>query len=157
MPYLLLLTVSFGALLAPLNSTMIAVALPAIRDDFGVGHGAVGWLISSYLITMAVAQPVAGRVGDQLGRARVFRLSLLAFLVFSLLAAVAPSFPLLVALRTGQAAAGAALIPNGMGMLRAATATDRFARITSDIPLLSSYLRKWETLPRPQSLPSRQA
>jgi EmrB/QacA subfamily drug resistance transporter len=136
-PYLLLATVASGALLAPLNSTMIAVALPAIRDDFGVGHGALGWLVSSYLITMAVAQPVAGRVGDQLGRSRVFRLSLLAFLVLSLLAAAAPSFLLLVLFRTGQAAAGAALIPNGMGMLRAATPTERFGRVNG---LYGSFL-----------------
>jgi len=128
-PYLLLTTVSLGMLLAPLNSTMIAVALPGIRDDFAVGHTALGWLVSAYLITMAVAQPVAGRLGDQLGRARVFRASLLIFLACSLLAALSPVFAVLVLLRTGQAMAGAALVPNGMGMLRAATPVHRLGRM----------------------------
>ena len=60
---LLLATVVLGGVLAPLNSTMIAVALPDIRSDFTLSHAAIGWLISSYLITMAIAQPVAGSLG----------------------------------------------------------------------------------------------
>ncbi len=128
-PYLLLAIVSLGALLAPLNSTMIAVALPGIRGDFGVSHAALGWLVSAYLVAMAVSQPVAGRLGDQLGRRRLFRVSLVAFLACSLLAALAPSFAVLVILRTGQAIAGAALVPNGMGMLRIATPTSRLGRM----------------------------
>ena len=97
---------------------MLAVALPEIRRDFGVGHVEIGWLVSAYLIAMAVAQPLGGRLGDQLGRARVFRAGLAAFLVLSIAAAFSPTFPVLVLLRTGQALVGAAAIPNGMAMLR---------------------------------------
>ena len=82
----LLVTVSCGGILAPLNSTMLAVALPAIRDAFGVSHAALGWLVSSYLIAMAVGQQVGGRLGDSLGRARVFRWALWAFVAASLAA-----------------------------------------------------------------------
>lgn len=128
-PYALLAMVSLGALLAPLNSTMLAVALPEIRADFGVSHAALGWLISAYLIAMAVVQPVAGRLGDQIGRARVFRISLVAFLVCSVLAAASPNFLSLVLLRTGQAVAGASLMPNGMALLRVATPTERLGRM----------------------------
>jgi MFS family permease len=85
--------------LAPLNSTMIAVALPRIRDDFGLAPGVVGWLVSGYLIAMAVAQPVAGRLGDQLGRGRVVRVGLLAFVAASVTTTFAPNFPVLIALR----------------------------------------------------------
>ena len=125
----LLAAVALGGLLAPLNSTMIAVALPDIRSDFALSHGAITWLVSSYLITMAVAQPVAGSLGDQLGRVRVFRVALLAFLVCSLAATLAPSFELLVALRIGQAASGAALIPNGMALLRMVVPLRRLGRV----------------------------
>lgn len=117
---------ALGALLAPLNSTMLAVALPEIRGDFGLASSTVGWLISSYLIAMAVVQPISGRIGDELGRLRVFRGALVAFLVFSLAAVVAPTFAILVAFRTLQAVAGAVLIPNGIGMLRAAVPPERF-------------------------------
>ena len=126
---LLLAAVALGGLLAPLNSTMIAVALPDIRSEFALSHGAIAWLVSSYLITMAVAQPVAGSLGDQLGRERIFRVALVAFLAFSLGATLAPSFESLVALRTGQAVAGAALIPNGMAMLRAVVPPRRLGRV----------------------------
>ncbi len=105
---------------------MLAVALPEIRDQFAVDHGTVTWLVSSYLIAMAVAQPVGGRIGDQIGRARTFRIGLLAFLAFSLGCAAANSFAMLVIMRTCQAIVGAAIIPNGIAMLRLSVPERRF-------------------------------
>ncbi|MGE0058524.1 MAG: MFS transporter [Dehalococcoidia bacterium] len=113
-------------MIAPLNSTMIAVALPDLREGFGIGRHEVSWLVSAYLIAMAVAMPIGGRIGDQIGRAKAFRLGLLAFLGFSLASAAAPSFELLVLLRTCQALVGAVVIPNGMAMLRSASSQRRF-------------------------------
>jgi len=129
-PYLVLVTVALGGLLAPLNSTMLAVALPEIRRSLDVGHGAVAWLVGSYLIAMAVTQPFGGRLGDQIGRVPVFRGGLAAFLVFSLAAAAAPNFPLLLIARTAQAVAGAILIPNGMAMLREAVPSSKFGQFS---------------------------
>jgi EmrB/QacA subfamily drug resistance transporter len=126
---LLLVLSSLGAILAPLNSTMVAVALPDIRDEFSLSHGAVAWLISGYLIAMAVAQPLGGRLGDQVGRARVFRAGLLVFLVLAVATSLSPNFPVLVTLRVAQAAAGAVLIPNGMAMLRTQAPPDRLGRL----------------------------
>ncbi len=126
---LLLALCSLGSVLAPINSTMIAVALPDIRNDFGLSHGAVAWLVSGYLITMAVVQPIAGRLGDQLGRVRVYRYGLIAFLFLSIGATFAPNFLSLVTLRIAQAVAGAALIPNGMAMLRAQAPPDKLGRL----------------------------
>ncbi len=127
--YLLLLGVALGGILAPLNSTMIAVALPELRDAFDISHGTIAWLVSSYLIAMAVAQPVGGRLSDQLGRKRVYRIGLVAFLACSLAAAFAPNFTVLVVFRTGQALAGAVLIPNGMAMLRESVPVQSLGRI----------------------------
>jgi EmrB/QacA subfamily drug resistance transporter len=120
---------SLGAVLAPLNSTMVAVALPEIRSEFSLSHGAVAWLISGYLIAMAVAQPIGGRLGDQVGRARVYRGGLLAFLVFSIATAFAPNFLFLVTLRVAQAVAGAVLIPNGMALLRTQAPPGQLGRL----------------------------
>ncbi len=125
---LLLATVSLGSVLAPLNSTMLAVALPGLRRDFDVGHGEIAWLVSAYLIAMAVAQPMGGRLGDHFGRVPVFRTGLALFLVFSLAAAFAPTFLALVVLRTGQALIGAAVIPNGMAMMRESIPVNRLGR-----------------------------
>jgi EmrB/QacA subfamily drug resistance transporter len=126
--WLLLLTVSLSSILAPLNSTMLAVALPELRDDFNVSHAEIAWLVSAYLIVMAVAQPLGGRVGDQLGRAPVLRAGLVAFLALSVACALAPTFPTLMLFRSGQALVGAAAIPNGMAMLRESLPTDRLGR-----------------------------
>ena len=60
--YGVLIAVSLGALLAPLNSTMIAVSLPRIIDDLDSSVETTGWLITSYLITLAVLQPFAAMV-----------------------------------------------------------------------------------------------
>jgi EmrB/QacA subfamily drug resistance transporter len=125
---LLLLTVCLGGVLAPLNSTMLAVALPELRDDFNVGHAEIAWLVSAYLIAMAVAQPLGGRLGDQLGRVGVFRVGLVLFLVLSLAAAAAPSYEALIAFRTGQALVGAAVIPNGFAMLRESLPMNQLGR-----------------------------
>ncbi|MDO8616348.1 MAG: MFS transporter [Dehalococcoidia bacterium] len=125
---LLLLTVSLGGVLAPLNSTMLAVALPELRRQFHVGHAEIAWLVSAYLIAMAVAQPLGGRLGDQAGRVPVFRAGLVLFLLLSLGAALAPSFHLLILMRTGQALVGAAVIPNGMAMLRESVPVNRLGR-----------------------------
>lgn len=125
---LLLVTVSLGGVLAPINSTMLAVALPEIRADLGIGHTAIAWLVSAYLIAMAVAQPIGGRIGDQIGRSDVFRGGLIAFLLFSIGAAVAPNFATLMVFRTAQALVGAAVIPNGMAMLRESVEPERLGQ-----------------------------
>lgn len=125
---LLLVTVSLGVSLAPLNSTMVAVALPDIRADFDVSHTMVAWLVSFYLIAMAVAQPIGGRLGDQIGRTRAIRGGLVVFLALSLAAAASPNFAVLVVLRTLQAVVGAAVMPNGMAMLRESVPSERLGR-----------------------------
>ena len=114
------LAVSAGAaaLLAPLNSTMIAVALPAIRDEFGVGVVAVSWLVTSYLVAVAIAQPVGGRLGDAIGSLRLLRLGLLGMAALSVVAALSPSFGVLVATRSIQGVAAALLIPSATAYLR---------------------------------------
>ena len=63
----LLSATALAALLGPLNSTMLAVALPTIRREFDLGVGALTWLVSAYLITVAVSQPAGGRLGDAIG------------------------------------------------------------------------------------------
>lgn len=120
---------TLGTILAPLNSTMVAVALPDIRDEFNLSHGAVAWLVSGYLIAMAVVQPLGGRLGDQIGRERVYRGGLLVFLVLALVTPFSPNFPVLVTLRIAQAVAGAVLIPNGAAMLRAYAPPDQLGRL----------------------------
>jgi EmrB/QacA subfamily drug resistance transporter len=123
----LLLTVALGAVLAPLNSTMIAVALPAITVELGAGAAATSWLVTAYLISMASLQPVAGRLGDRLGRRRLILGGLIGFGIASLGATVAPNLPLLIACRVAQAVSGAVVLPNGDALLREVIPDERRA------------------------------
>jgi EmrB/QacA subfamily drug resistance transporter len=113
-----LIAVALGALLAPLNSTMIAVALPDIVDGFDSSIGTVGWLVTSYLLALAVVQPVAGKLGDRHGRRPFIIGGLAVFGVASLGAALAPSLPFLIGFRVAQAVSGAVVFPNGAGLIR---------------------------------------
>jgi EmrB/QacA subfamily drug resistance transporter len=123
-----LLAVALAGILAPLNSTMLAVALPAIVEDFGADIATAGWLMTGYLLALVVVQPVAGKLGDRYGR-RPFMLGGLAvFGLASLVAAVAPDIHTLIAMRTLQAISGATVFPNGAGLLRQAIPAAHRAR-----------------------------
>jgi MFS family permease len=110
-----------GAALVPLNSTMIAVALPRIADDFDITVGRASLLVTVYLVAMLVGQPLAGRLGDVVGHRRIVRVALVGFAAMSVAGAVAPSFAILVAARVGQAAFGAAIGPGVQSVLRTVT------------------------------------
>ncbi|MBI3325759.1 MAG: MFS transporter [Nitrospinae bacterium] len=111
-------TVALGSMLAQLNSTLIAVAMPEVMDEFHAGLGSAGWLITAYLITMATLQPVAGKIGDRVGRGRLVLGGLMFFGLASLAAAVAPNLWVLIAFRVLQAVAGALIVPNGAALVR---------------------------------------
>jgi len=114
----ILLTVVLGTMLVPLNSTMIAVALPRLIADFHASLSSAGWLVTGYLIAMASLQPVAGRLGDRIGRRPLVVGGLIAFAGASLAAAVAPDLQLLIAFRIAQGVAGALVFPNAIALLR---------------------------------------
>lgn len=114
----ILVTVALATMLVPLNSTMIAVALPRLIHAFGTDLRAAGWLVTGYLIAMASLQPVGGALGDRLGRRPVLLAGLVWFAAASLAAALAPDLVVLVVFRIQQAVAGALVFPNGIALLR---------------------------------------
>ena len=121
----LLPALALGATLAPLNSTMIAVALTDIQRDFNVSVTASAWLVTLYLVSMAVGQPIGGRLGDLLGRRRVYLAGLAWFGVASAGCAFAPNLAVLIVFRTQQAVAGALSFPNGIAMIREGVPQER--------------------------------
>jgi EmrB/QacA subfamily drug resistance transporter len=125
---LVIFSVALSTMLAPLNSTMIAVALPRIIQDFHVRVSTAGWLVTTYLIAMAALQPVAGKLGDRIGRRRLIIGGLIYFGIASLGATFATSLPLLFFFRIQQAIAGAVTLPNGTALVRDVVPLDRRAR-----------------------------
>ncbi|MCA9878102.1 MAG: MFS transporter, partial [Thermomicrobiales bacterium] len=121
----LLPAVAIGSTLAPLNSTMIAVALPDIQQALGVSVTATAALVTLYLVAMAVGQPIGGRLGDLYGRRRIYLGGLIWFAIASAGCAFAPSLPVLILFRTQQALAGALTFPSGAAMIREAVPEER--------------------------------
>lgn len=122
-----LLTVALGITLAPLNSTMIAVAQPRIIADFGVEAQLAGWLVTAYLIAVAALGPVAGKLGDTLGRRELFLGGLAVFGAMSLAASLAPTFAWLLLFRILQGVGGALAFPNGAALVRELVPAERRA------------------------------
>ena len=122
-------TVALAAMLTPLNSTMLAVGLPAIRSHFDVGVGEMALLISVYLVAVAAMQPVSGRLGDAFGSIRIMMVGLLLLIAISAVSALAWSLPSLILMRGLQGAATALVLPNGIAVLRKRTPSERLGTV----------------------------
>jgi MFS family permease len=103
-------------MLVPLNSSMIAVALPDVMHQLDASLDAAQWLITGYLITMATVLLIAGKIGDQFGRRRLIIGGLVYFGLVSALAPLSPSLPVLIFVRMQQAVAGALVAANGLAL-----------------------------------------
>src|SRR4051794_14825191 len=123
-----------AALAYALLQTMVAPALPAIQRDLGASTTTVTWVLTVYLLTASVATPIVGRLGDIYGKERVLVLTLSAFALGSLIAALSHSLGLLVAGRAVQGIGGA-VFPLAFGIIR-----DEFPRekVAQAIGLISA-------------------
>ena len=125
----LLGSVAIAAGLTPLNSTMIAVALPELTAEFGVSASQVTfWVVTGYLVATIACQMPAGRVADRLGYARVLTLGRWTFAAGAAAALFAPSIAIVVAGRFLMAAGGALMVPTAMALIRVTVPPERRAR-----------------------------
>ena len=106
----LLAVVVSAILVSVLNQTFTNVVVPDIQDDFGTSQGQTGWVITGYMLIFAVGIPLYGRIADLYSLRLVFSTGLLVLAAGSLVCALAPTLPVLVAGRIVQAA-GASAIP----------------------------------------------
>jgi EmrB/QacA subfamily drug resistance transporter len=104
--------------MALLDVSVVNVALPSIERGLGVSAGTVQWVVSGYALTFGLALVPAGRLGDALGRRRMFMIALSAFVVTSALTGAAPTVGLLIAARLLQGAAGGMLTPQNSGLIQ---------------------------------------
>lgn len=116
-PRAVLLVLVIGTFLAPLDSSIVNIALPAISGEFGVGLSSVGWVTSAYLLTSASLLLSMGRVGDVWGLRSLYVRGLLLFGVGSLACALAGGLPALVASRVLQAVGASMLFAAGPALV----------------------------------------
>ena len=118
-----------AASLSPLGSTMIAVALPSIGSEVGVGSGALTqWLVSSYLIVGIATMSPGGKLGDRIGHRRALVIGMAIYGAGSIVGFVLANLPSLAFARVAMAAGGAMAVPATMALLRNLVPPERRAR-----------------------------
>jgi EmrB/QacA subfamily drug resistance transporter len=106
---LIFTAVVLGMLLAALDQTIVATALPTVVADLG-GAGHQAWVVTSYLLASTVVTAIVGKLGDLLGRKTVFIAAVLFFMAGSVVCGLAGSFEVLVAARALQGIGGGAIM-----------------------------------------------
>jgi EmrB/QacA subfamily drug resistance transporter len=108
-----LISVMFGIFMIILDSTIVNIAFPTLRSEFGASLSDAQWVISIYVLALGVTTPVSGFLADRFGIKRIYLLGLGIFTVGSLLCGIAPSLGLLIAARTLQGFGGGLAQPLG--------------------------------------------
>lgn len=100
-----------------MDGTVVNVALPTLSRYFAVPIGSVSGVVTAYLVTLAVAMPASGWIGDRFGGRNVLLAAITVFTAASALCGLAASLPEMVAFRALQGLGGGILIPVGMTMI----------------------------------------
>jgi EmrB/QacA subfamily drug resistance transporter len=103
-----LIVVCFAQLMIVLDVTIVNVALPSIQADLGFSQANLTWVVNAFLVTFGSLLLLAGRLGDLVGRKRVFLAGLVTFSAASLLCGIAPSQGALIGARLLQGVGAAA-------------------------------------------------
>jgi EmrB/QacA subfamily drug resistance transporter len=112
-----LTTVMFGLFMIILDSTIINIAFPTLRREFGASLADAQWVISIYVLALGITTPVSGFLADRFGIKRVYLFGLAIFVLGSFLCGVAPSLGLLIAARAFQGFGGGIAQPLGPAQL----------------------------------------
>ncbi|MEH0939256.1 MFS transporter [Micromonospora psammae] len=104
-------------LMVVLDGTIVTVALPTIREELGFSQSSLAWVVNSYMIAFAGLLLLSGRLGDLIGRRKVFLIGLSIFTAASLLCGLANSQETLIAFRFLQGVGGAMSTAVILGMI----------------------------------------
>jgi EmrB/QacA subfamily drug resistance transporter len=137
----------FGLFMDLLDQTIVNVALPSIQHEFGVKVDTIQWVVTGYLLSLAVFIPVSGYLADRYGSRRIYLLALLSFIGASTLCGLAQNEGQLIAFRMLQGVGGGMMVPVGTAMLfrefapeERATASSMLAIPTVFAPMMGPLL-----------------
>src|SRR6476659_3748154 len=94
--WLALIVLCCGSLMIVLDTTVVNVALPSIREDLGFTETSLAWVVNAYLLTYGGFLLLGGRLGDLLGRRRMFTIGTAGFAAASLACGLATTQPVLL-------------------------------------------------------------
>jgi EmrB/QacA subfamily drug resistance transporter len=106
-----------GLFMEILDTTVINVALPQLGRHFGAGNDSLEWVVTGYLLSLAIWIPASGWVGDKVGTKKIFLLAMAAFTAGSALCGLSQNINQLIAFRILQGVGGGMMTPVGTAML----------------------------------------
>src|SRR5881409_2576981 len=115
--WLALIVLCLGDLMIVLDTTIVNVALPSIREDLGFTQTSLVWVVNAYMLTFGGFLLLGGRLGDLFGQRRMFLTGVALFTVASLACGVAPTQFTLVAARAVQGLGGAVVSAVGLSLI----------------------------------------
>jgi EmrB/QacA subfamily drug resistance transporter len=115
--YLALVLLCTASFIAVLDLTIVAIALPSIKQELGFSGGDAQWILNAYSIVFGGLLLLAGRAGDLYGRRRLFMVGLALFALASLVGGLSWEPWILVAARALQGVGGAALVPSSLSLV----------------------------------------
>ena len=105
-----------GMLLAALDQTIVATALPTIVGDLhGLNH--LSWVVTAYLLTTTLSTPLYGKISDLHGRKKIFQIAIVIFLIGSALSGLSQNMDQLIAFRALQGLGGGGLMALAMAIV----------------------------------------
>jgi EmrB/QacA subfamily drug resistance transporter len=114
---------SIALLMASIDQTIVATALPTIERELGTSIEWASWTITIYALGQIIVMPLAGRLSDTFGRKRVFLVAIVLFTTASLCCGLSTNIAMLIVLRGVQAIGGGAFMPSATGIV-----ADHFGR-----------------------------
>jgi EmrB/QacA subfamily drug resistance transporter len=117
--------VSLALMMASVDQTIVATALPALQHELHAPVNWSSWTITIYALGQVITMPLAGKIGDQYGRKKIFLGAVVLFTAASLCCGLADNIYLLVILRAAQAIGGGAFMPSATGIVSQQFGPDR--------------------------------
>ncbi|WP_030371328.1 MFS transporter [Streptomyces rimosus] len=137
-PWLTLIAVAFGLFMVGLDGSVVSIANPEIGRDLHASAADLQWVTNSYLLALAAALILGGKLGDRFGRRTYYLIGVAGFALASVAIGLSGSIEGVIAFRAVQGFFGALLMPNTLGLLRAAFPPRKFGMAVGIWAMVSS-------------------
>ncbi|MFF0462595.1 MFS transporter [Streptomyces mexicanus] len=137
-PWLTLIAVAFGLFMVGLDGSVVSIANPEIGKDLHATTADLQWVTNAYLLALAAALILGGKLGDRFGRRTVYLTGVVGFTLASVAIGLSGAIGPVVAFRAVQGFFGALLMPNTLGLLRAVFPPRKFGMAVGIWAMVSS-------------------
>lgn len=115
--WVILFTVLVMTFMVTLDGSIVNVAMPVMAQELNVGMGGIEWVASIYLVISCATILIFGRLGDMIGKVRIFQTGVVLFTVGSLFCSISHTLPLLIGARLLQGLGAAAALAANQGII----------------------------------------